>query len=346
MFRFLIPTVAFLSITTGATAQSAGDGENEALREARRAYELIEELSPRNDMRAASATLEYGRNLQSVYELAKSRKVLKAALKSYKSLYGKNSPELIPVLLLLAQANASYPPIRPNRRYLNQARKIAKARLDNTSIEFADQMLAIGQVSLYDPPPDVAETDIRSAYEIYLTTLEPTAKKLGEAEYALGRYYMRRNELDEAAPHLQSALRIFDPSDVERFAWHFAVRIFWGGSLESLGLRDQSTVHYVEMGRLRESSAGEKLLPLYRVAPYYPADALNAGISGYVDWEYSVDESGYVVEPEVIHIEGTSSFEKASLDALLKFRYPPRFIDGQAVATHGITNRITFMLQD
>jgi len=346
MLRHLIPAVGALLLGAGVAAQSAGDSENEDLREARRSYELSEGRSPKDDKQLASATLNYGESLLREYRLAESRKMLKLALKRYEALYGKDSPELVPALLLLAQAEVSYPALRPNDRRLNRARKIAMDGLDNASTEFADQMLAIGQVSLYDPPPKVAGSEIQSAYQIYLTTLGPHAMKTGEAAFAMGRYLMARNGLDEAQPYLESALKIFDPSDAARRERHIAVRTFWGGTLDGRGMRDKATVHYVAIGSLLESDASDEMLPLLRAAPVYPPGALRFGISGYVDWRFTVDEKGFVVDPEVVEIQGSEEFRKASLRALMRFRYPPRFVDGAPVAQSGVTTRITFTIMD
>ena len=41
----------------------------------------------------------------------------------------------------------------------------------------------------------------------------------------------------------------------------------------------------------------------------------------------------------------SSLFEKASVDAALKFKYKPRVIDGQAVEVPGVRNKFTYELE-
>lgn len=361
MHKCLILALAALLLAAEASAQGSYDDVYGELAEAKRAYELIDTRDPKDDKQAAVTTLIYGERLLRVFELKESRRILKRALRRYEDLYGKDSVELIPVLGLLAQADVSHPQSQPNQRYLKRARKIALEELDNTSIDFADSMLAIGQLSLMqvtfmhavpfqdpprEPPADIAGKDLHLAYQVYVAKLDSNSMRIGAAEFALGLFYLARNERDEALPHLQAALRIFDPSDAARRELHIAVRAQWGGWLESNGLRDEATIHYVAVGKLLESAPNQNMLPLYRMAPSYPPGPLRAGISGYVEWKFTVDESGYVIDPEAIQIVGSEDFREEALRAILQFRYPPRFIDGVAVAQPGVTNRISFMLRD
>ena len=40
-----------------------------------------------------------------------------------------------------------------------------------------------------------------------------------------------------------------------------------------------------------------------------------------------------------------SDFDKAAIDAVKRFRYAPRFVDGEAVATEDVKTRISFALE-
>ena len=82
-------------------------------------------------------------------------------------------------------------------------------------------------------------------------------------------------------------------------------------------------------------------LPIVKVAPVYPARALNRGLEGYVVVEFTVTPAGTVRDVSVV--ESTSGlFERAAMEAALKFKYKPRVIDGQAVEVPGVRNKITF----
>lgn len=93
-----------------------------------------------------------------------------------------------------------------------------------------------------------------------------------------------------------------------------------------------------------EQSDGE-YLPIVKVAPVYPRRAQERGIEGYVILEFTVTKLGTVVNPSVV--ETTSSlFNKAAMNAALKFKYKPRVVNGEPVDVAGVLHKITFQLED
>jgi len=107
------------------------------------------------------------------------------------------------------------------------------------------------------------------------------------------------------------------------------------------------------------SSDGE-YLPILKVQPIYPRPALQRGLFGWVLLEFTVDELGRVRDPVIItncvepYSRGKVScadrpgrmFDKAALAAVEKFKYKPRVVDGEAIATSGVKNMITFELEE
>ncbi|MBN1237598.1 MAG: TonB family protein [Gammaproteobacteria bacterium] len=87
------------------------------------------------------------------------------------------------------------------------------------------------------------------------------------------------------------------------------------------------------------------LLSLVKVEPSYPARAAAGGIEGYVVVEFTVTRHGLV--EDVVVVESTNDvFDRAAVDAALKFRYKPRVIDGEPVDVRGVRNKITFKLRN
>jgi protein TonB len=86
-------------------------------------------------------------------------------------------------------------------------------------------------------------------------------------------------------------------------------------------------------------------LPIVRVAPVYPSRALSRGLEGFVDMSFTVTTTGGVKDPIVL--QSTSSlFERAATQAVLKFKYKPRVVDGVPVEVPGVKTRISFELED
>lgn len=90
-----------------------------------------------------------------------------------------------------------------------------------------------------------------------------------------------------------------------------------------------------------DTSDGE-YLPIVKVQAAYPRRALQRGIEGYVVVEFTVTRQGTVRDPRVVEAEPESLFDQAAMDAVLKFKYKPRVVNGESVEVEGVQNRITF----
>ncbi len=94
-------------------------------------------------------------------------------------------------------------------------------------------------------------------------------------------------------------------------------------------------------GLALDSGDGE-YLPIVKVNPVYPRRALSRGIEGYVIVEFTVTKQGTVTNPVVVQAEPESVFDRAALEAALKFKYKPRIVNGEAVPVAGVQNKISF----
>ena len=86
------------------------------------------------------------------------------------------------------------------------------------------------------------------------------------------------------------------------------------------------------------------VLPLRKVEPVYPARAIAQNLEGFVIVQFTVTRRGSVDDIEVLE-SSNRVFERAARDAASKFLYRPQVVDGEAVATPGVQNRITFQLE-
>ncbi len=102
----------------------------------------------------------------------------------------------------------------------------------------------------------------------------------------------------------------------------------------------------VQIGAARGFQSDGDYLPIVRVEPVYPRRALTRGIEGYVLLEFTVSETGSVVDPKVVEAQPPGIFDRAAIQAALRFKYQPRVVDGQPIAVHGVRNMITFELED
>ena len=89
------------------------------------------------------------------------------------------------------------------------------------------------------------------------------------------------------------------------------------------------------------STDGE-YLPIVKVNPQYPRRAQTRGIEGYVIVEYWVTKTGAVRDPVVIDAKPPGIFNRAAINAALKYKYKPKVINGEPVDVPGVKTRITF----
>ena len=93
------------------------------------------------------------------------------------------------------------------------------------------------------------------------------------------------------------------------------------------------------------SSDGE-YLPIVKVHPVYPRRAQTRGIEGYVLLEFVVTRTGAVRDVVIIESKPPGIFDRAAMQAALKFKYKPKVVNGEPIDVAGVQNRITFELQD
>ena len=101
----------------------------------------------------------------------------------------------------------------------------------------------------------------------------------------------------------------------------------------------------VDMGDRDGFFSDGEYMPIVQVAPQYPRRAQQRGLEGWVTLEFTVTEQGTVRDPVVVD-SSSSIFENAAKEAVQRFRYRPRVIDGEPVAVPGVQFRITFELED
>jgi TonB family protein len=104
----------------------------------------------------------------------------------------------------------------------------------------------------------------------------------------------------------------------------------------------------IAVGVLRAGPAlaqdDQDVIPLVRIAPDYPPEALRQGLEGRVILEFTVTAEGAIKDISVVE-SSAPIFEEPSIRALSRWRYSPRVIDGSAVERVGIQTVISFALK-
>lgn len=101
----------------------------------------------------------------------------------------------------------------------------------------------------------------------------------------------------------------------------------------------------VYLGGMRAGEGAQEgdLIPLVRIQPQYPRRAALAGIEGWVRVEFTITETGAVADPQVIDSKPPRIFDREAIRAILKWKFKPRVVNGQAVPMRA-TQTIDFNL--
>ncbi len=85
--------------------------------------------------------------------------------------------------------------------------------------------------------------------------------------------------------------------------------------------------------------------PIVRVNPKYPMDAIREGTEGWVKLAFDINKVGKVVNISVIDSQPKRIFDKAARQALRKWKYQAKSVDGQAVYQKSRTVQLDFSME-
>lgn len=85
--------------------------------------------------------------------------------------------------------------------------------------------------------------------------------------------------------------------------------------------------------------------PLVRVNPEYPRRALQRGIEGWVQMQFTITAAGTVKDIKVVDSEPKKVFDEPAMQAVSRWRYNPRVENGVAVERVGIRVLLRFKLE-
>ena len=74
------------------------------------------------------------------------------------------------------------------------------------------------------------------------------------------------------------------------------------------------------------------IIPIVRIEPSYPRDALLRGIEGWVHVRFTILPDGSVANPVVLGSDPRRVFDREATRAILRWKFRPRIVDGQAVS--------------
>jgi len=100
------------------------------------------------------------------------------------------------------------------------------------------------------------------------------------------------------------------------------------------------------MSRMTMTAGSDRdVIPLVRINPDYPQRALQRGLEGWVQVQFTITPTGTVKDPIVVDAMPKNIFDDAALKAIARWRYNPKVENGAAVERVGVQTRIVFQLE-
>lgn len=258
--------------------------------------------------------------------------------------YGKNAKELIPILTDISYGLVKWavPFEQANLIYFSRAIRIAKKHHGETSLEYARLSVKIGDFLLHEGRAEAGRY-LHKGFEILEAELGNEHRETALLAFNIGKFELGRNRNKKAKHYFLKSLEIADgletdSNEIALSAHGFLVKVY-----ENLGESENATQHCLAIGNMTPAKPTQDMQPVYKAVPEYPKVAIRDRVSGSALVEFDVDESGFVRNPKVIELDGVEQFGFAAIAAVKKFRYAPKFKDGEAAYTKGVRNKITFV---
>ena len=97
-------------------------------------------------------------------------------------------------------------------------------------------------------------------------------------------------------------------------------------------------------GGLTSSGGTDRdVVPLIRIEPEYPMRARQRGIEGWVQVRFNVNKAGSVTDALVVASSPPKTFDRAAIQAVLRWKYNPKIRNGVAEERKGL--QIVFPLE-
>lgn len=292
----------------------------------------------------ASLAYNYALNLLELKKVNEAKPILEQTIGFYEDVYGKDSEELIPILVDAGHAFASPKPhVSSYIRFYDRAIKISKKRYSEQSVNHAELIISIGKA--YNDRawlPRKARKYLKKAESILLDVTGGEDARVGMLRVVLGDLEKGLGHKKSARDYYKDALDVLDVDGLPDNKFALQVHIKLVRLYEELGDREGATQHCLAVAEMTPYGENQDFQPLYKPDPEYPVFALGQGRSGWVMVEYEVDDKGFVRNPRIVGSNGDKAFHQPSLNAVNKFRYAPRFEEGKAVTVLGVRNKFKF----
>lgn len=304
----------------------------------RQAYEMNKSSGGENKKIAAALAFSYGQNLEEVKDYEAAARLYAESL-AIDEAAGADSAKLVNTLIRLGFTVGSN---KEAEKHYDRALELTAKHYGSQSLEYAKLVLDMGD-NFITVKEFEAKKYLQTSYHIVKKELGPKAPLTGLAAFRLGKVYISAGNEIKARDFFQEALNTFDNPEkpdnrMEIMTHGFLVEVY-----ERLGERKEATRHCLAIGRMTPLVDTQNTFPLFRSPPEYPAALAKAGKEGWAMVEFTISPMGFVENPVIVE-SSDDAFNEPSVDAIKKWRYAPKFVEGKAVPAAGVRTLIKYAM--
>jgi len=330
----------------------------DALREARTKYEALamagrEEpaldaveqalaeaigASDKPDPRIATAWYDYGVILALFGHRGEARAAGRRALYAFETLYSKDDPKLLPVLVLLTSVTGP----KGGADYSTRAKAIAKSEGRGDDLRIADLLYSRSAAGRFEQ-----EVDVQHSFDIYAKNPNTDPEEFAARLFRYGRSQFSanyKNAIKAFQRILSGPGASLPPTNPYVRASHFYLAAMLGDEGASPEDIAAANRHADAVGLEPDPAfaALVRTMPLMHMGRgKYPERAQQMGVEGETTVSYRISDEGGIEDAHVVEAFPLGIFDKASLDWIKKWKYPP--VMGE-VPLHRMTVRIRFRI--
>lgn len=276
--------------------------------------------------------------------------------------WGDDAPELISFMKAEATAYIDPADSEPARRRFRVALDATAEHYGNDSLEYAQLALDAGRAMIDECYSVRGETWVEEALAIYETSGSEYEVQSAIAAFYLGKHRIFRGDETIAIDYFERAVNSLGNATAETKELAASAHATLVSLYTDRGDAPRAAKHEQAIAAVGAAVQQMDFLPVKRVAPRYPENALRRGLEGHVDLVFTVTTDGNVEDIVVTDVRvnrrgktgGKTNvrnsidgrkFAEAARRATSDFKYTPRFIDGEAITVPGVRTRIRFQLR-
>ncbi len=337
----------------GYRAYNAAHSEGryaDAVPYAEEVLELGQQLMADRPEQLAILTFNLGDTYQLVGRIDDAVSTLELAVTRYQTAFGVNSLDVADPLVALGEAlvqrAGNAPPggaTAPMREAMEAFERVYV--IYSANFEPKDPQLALVSVRLGEIEHALGKTSasIERFEAVIDLTRDAGSKYAAQHLQALTRLAAIAEDgknNDEAVAYLLQAMEVLEALDDPPHEALISVHEHLAKILHVQGDHDAATPHVRTIALLDPRGTGSDPRSIYRPIHIFPKWAQMREASGVAVVSFDVDERGFVRNPQVLAAEPSGLFEESALDAVSKYRYAPKVIEGQFAVAKGVTVKL------